>query len=858
VTTAKSQFKKAPAADVAHDTPKSFDVFLIHTAAEAPAAAWFAGELRRRGVEPWLAHEQGLRSNRWKHDALDRLNRLPACALLIGPAGLPGKWGRREVDEAAHRKSMDPAFRFLLVYLPDAEPAPPEALPLAPDAVVALEADDDAEGLDQIVALLREAASSEAETVPLSPSVKAATRLSGPVTSFQIVRRLLESHPEYAGGRIKPSDLVEGSDAAPQRPVEEWLAAVRALYEPARAQVLHGRLMIDGLARLDRQLLDCLTGLGVLDKVRGDTTPAPDTLLRRKRDAVETLADQPANVDELGREVIAKILASRMRRVRLRELERNKNDADKTRRRGGPFLLHVYGRWGAGKTSLLYFLRRQLEADVWDTGAAATRRTYASAVREALRRRRTGADARADDLGGDPLQRWIVIEFNGWQHQRIVPPWWWLMDAVTTEGSRQLKEIDRPRWARLKLWDYKWRLRGAVPGVLMVATGVVIGWLVWKSGKVHTGNGFSASLLAAVEGVAKSIAVIVALLVTLWGGAKSLSRWLLVGSPRGASQVLRHGSDPLESLSARFHELVTRLSYPVAIFIDDLDRCKATYVVELLEGIQTLFKAVPVTYVVAADREWICQSFALQYEGFCSAVGEPGRPLGHLFLEKTFQLSAPVPSLSDDTRSTYLEQLLRPSTENGEVDLEHARREAHKRFQTLTSREDIDAELEHASGSAVEHQAAAEAAVLRLTEPELEEQTEHMLQPFAPLLEPNPRSMKRLVNAYGISSAVEILRRTATSGMNGSTPISPEELALWTILDLRWPLLGDYVTRRPDAIDEIMRGATPPADGSDWLKSLWDDDDVKDVLGGNAPHVNASLSSATVAKLLGRRETITH
>jgi len=57
---------------------------------------------------------------RRKHDGLDQLNRIPACALVVGPAGLPGEWGRREVDEAAHRKSRDPAFRFLLVYLPDA------------------------------------------------------------------------------------------------------------------------------------------------------------------------------------------------------------------------------------------------------------------------------------------------------------------------------------------------------------------------------------------------------------------------------------------------------------------------------------------------------------------------------------------------------------------------------------------------------------------------------------------------------------------------------------------------------------------------------------------------------------------
>jgi hypothetical protein len=34
------------------------------------------------------------------------------------------------------------------------------------------------------------------------------------------------------------------------------------------------------------------------------------------------------------------------------------------------------------------------------------------------------------------------------------------------------------------------------------------------------------------------------------------------------------------------------------------------------------------------------QSYGQEYEGFCETTGEPGRPLGYLFLEKSFQLSA--------------------------------------------------------------------------------------------------------------------------------------------------------------------------------------------------------------------------
>ena len=80
------------------------------------------------------------------------------------------------------------------------------------------------------------------------------------------------------------------------------------------------------------------------------------------------------------------------------------------------------------------------------------------------------------------------------------------------------------------------------------------------------------------------------------------------------------------------------------MIVDDLDRCKSEYVVALLEGIQTLFADEPVAFVIAADRTWLCQSFATAYGAFDPVVGEPGRPLGYLFLEKTFQVSMSDPA----------------------------------------------------------------------------------------------------------------------------------------------------------------------------------------------------------------------
>jgi KAP family P-loop domain len=772
---------------------------------------------------------------------LEVLHTVPACALVVGRSGLPGEWGRRELGEAARRKRADPAFRFLLIYLPEAEPVATEALALGPDAVITFKDEIEPEGVAAVVAALGTQARGPT-AIELSPSVAAATRLPGAVTSFTIVRRLVESHPEYAGGRLADSALADVPAGAPERTAEEWLADVKQLYDPRRAPVLHGQLLIDGLARIDRDLRGRLEQLDALAPIRQAITPPVQSLLRQKRDAVETLTDHPAKVDELGRAVIARKLAKLMRRVRANETAAHADDPDRERRRGGPFLLHLYGRWGSGKTSLLYFLRAQLEESVRAEEGAARRRTLVDAVR----RRNSGLTQ------GDPLDRWIVIEFNAWQHQRIVPPWWWLMAAVSREGSRALRALDAPRWLSLKAWDYGWRLRGAIPGLVLVGVGLLIGLLVWKSGTVNTDSWPSAVTAGAT--VATALSGILALLLTVWGGVKAMSRWLLVGSPRAAGTVLAHSKDPLDSLSRRFSTLVSKLHYPVAIFVDDLDRCQARYVVELLEGVQTLFKNVPVAYVVAADRNWVCERFEREYQDFCTVLGDPGRPLGHLFLEKTFQVSVPIPALSDEIQRKYLERLLSATSANGDAALDRARRDAVKRFQALTTREEIDTELRRRTpASPLHQQAAAEAAVLRLAEPDLEKETEHMLQAFAPLLEPNPRSMKRLVNAYGIVTAVEILRDVAEIGMNVPDTSAPERLALWTILSLRWPLLGDYLAENPEAADDIRAGKPPPDGAPEWLKTLWVDEDVHAVLHGKAPHVSIELDSGAIALCTGRR-----
>src|SRR5262249_55029991 len=153
--------------------------------------------------------------------------------------------------------------------LQNGAPIPPEALPLEPDGF--LTDGEDGAGFDELVAALSGSETDDTDTAFVSsPSVVTATRGSDPVTSFAIVQRLLRSHPDYGGGAFEPAGLDGADSSAKRRTPEEWLAAVRRLYRRSRVPELHGRLLIDGLARCDDLLEARLRSNHFLEKLRAE------------------------------------------------------------------------------------------------------------------------------------------------------------------------------------------------------------------------------------------------------------------------------------------------------------------------------------------------------------------------------------------------------------------------------------------------------------------------------------------------------------------------------------------------------------------------------------------------------------
>jgi hypothetical protein len=639
----------------------------------------------------------------------------------------------------------------------------------------------------------------ERSPTTFSPSVERLQSSFGgsPVNAWMIVTNMIKDHPSYAGNPEITSKLfstLEAPEGAENRLIEAWLAEVRELYDEKLVPELHGRLVIIGLGLLVPPLSKQLTKNHFLaDLERQLKEPllsilSPRGLRLYLNDTVASHPDHPAEVDQLGRMSFAEALAIRLRRIA---------DEGKRAKQRYSFMLNINGPWGAGKSTLLKFLSRALKDD-----RAIDNKLYPG---------------------------WVVVEFNAWQHQRIGLPWWSLINAVFRQALKQLWKISKPRAFWFWLREHAWRFRvGRGSYFVLFALAFwalflflyfapiekIVGWVAASA------NPEKAKLYGEY---AESWSKIIALASTIGGGIILFTRSLLTGSASAARDFMRSDRDPMNNLTRHFTELVERTGRPVAIFIDDLDRCRDKYVVDLMEGIQTLFRDTAITFVIAADRRWLCSSYSRAYESFSGAVDEPGRPLGYLFLDKIFQLSTSVPRMSPDVQEAYWKLLLSGNRATDTERMRELEEAAKKKVEGITTEEKLqEATVKNGTQNLLELQKIREAAVIRLASQEVEAEIEHALKSFAPLLEPNPRAMKRLLNAYAVQRAVATL---------AGVDIKREQLALWTIASLRWPILAEYLEDEPQMTKYINKEGPLEQVRTD-LHKLFKDPDVISVFEG--------------------------
>lgn len=400
-------------------------------------------------------------------------------------------------------------------------------------------------------------------------------------------------------------------------------------------------------------------------------------------------------------------------------------------------MVHLHGPWGSGKSSLVHFLSETLAAQ---------------------------------------QPPWLVVDFNAWRNARVKPPWW----NMLTEFKRALDR--RLPWWRRRWLDLRWAwVSPSVDNVVLLAVGVaLLGFVAFFGSRITSTVTVWKDLLGAAGVIAGAIA----------GG-----RALMLGGNNVAKSFDALRTDSFRPFITLFDMLVKECPCPVLIVLDDLDRCDAETVTDLLEGIQTLFRGAPVVFLAVADRYWITASFAQRFSLFESG-GDKARPVGDLFLDKMFQVSVSIPALPVAVKRAYLGRLL---------GTDMAAPPEAILPETAIRHEEIQAAIDSAPED--QRPALRAQAVARLASEAADKQVEHRLLRWVGYIEPNPRGMKRLVNAIGMVQARSLLEGRS---------VDFDTIVLWTILELRWPRAAAAIAADPGLID---------ADGSgpDALLAAWGD-----------------------------------
>ena len=438
------------------------------------------------------------------------------------------------------------------------------------------------------------------------------------------------------------------------------------------------------------------------------------------------------------------------------------------------FVVHLDGPWGSGKSSVLNFITEELRA-------------------------------------ADPP--WLVVNVNAWREEARQPAWWAVVIHVAWQTRAQVRGLTRLKlvgtWA---LWQARSRWAALAVTLVLVALSV---WLFPENARLRDWD-------------IKDIAG----LITSGAALFAFFRSITLGSNKTAQALDQLGGDPYARLIATFGKLVDRAGAPIVVVIDDIDRCDAAHVVAMLEGIQTTLRNAPITYLVAGDRKWITTAFEKTYADFSAPLGSPGRSLGHLFLDKLFQLSVSVPRLSRDMLSRYWASLLTTDTKPSAG--AHAAVEAYAKQAVagIDRQEDLQKAIDFEADPMVQ-QAVRAAAALKIASPAAGNVLEHRFARFAPLLDHNPRSMKRLVNALGVNQAILYLE---------AREVDPDVLARWTIIEMRWPQLAEAIVRDPALL-------TGSGNASPELAALLASCEVEQVVGGTGGV--GKLNETVLAELFG-------
>lgn len=520
------------------------------------------------------------------------------------------------------------------------------------------------------------------------------------------------------------------------------------------------------------------------------------------KDKIPFHLDNVETIDKLNREPVAKSLA----RLINAEIFDNK-------KMNYSFMVHLQGEWGSGKSTFLNLVKQNLDTQ---------------------------------------KRKWVVINYNAWQNQHISPPWWSFIDQIYRQAVKKPNNLN---WLQKRYIIAKEKFRRIIKyssayKALTFSIAVLL-ILILFNYKTEIAailkNLFSSDFTQETKGILTAeelkdllltVSAIVGVIILL---AKFFSTPLLMQSSKEAISFMHRAADPMNKIKEHFNSLIgdiNNMKFDVAVFIDDIDRCNRKYTVELLEGIQTLFKEKKVLYIVAGDKSWITSCFENNYDEFSKNLTSKGENLGDLFLEKAFQLSIRMPEVSEKSKESFWKDIIGAKDESTDAEktkLTQAQRTEIKKIvvDNYNNNENNSTTLNNLESEYnISSEEASDLAIEALDENV--EDVRHLLLSFHKSLNPNPRSIKRLANYYTMYRNTLIAEKA---------DFLPTKLFRWLLLEDKYPILVRQFLKdgEIDKVDEFMK---------DQHYSSRQKDDLMELLDGSAENNEEPLRMEELIKIL--------
>lgn len=147
--------------------------------------------------------------------------------------------------------------------------------------------------------------------------------------------------------------------------------------------------------------------------------------------------------------------------------------------------------------------------------------------------------------------------------------------------------------------------------------------------------------------------------LSIWKLARSITRPIIAAKLGPAGQAIDMGLElleerlqPDETFANRIQKFRTELeklakSGKIVVFIDELDRCRPTYAIEMLEKVKHIFSVNGIVFVLVANGKQLCASLRKVYGGTFNAKE---------YLQKNIDIPLPMPSIKNYQSQSWVDE----------------------------------------------------------------------------------------------------------------------------------------------------------------------------------------------------------